>query len=104
MIAPYLTTMWDHTYGCVKQYRCASAIYLLSCLALEFSIIGDRSVRAPGNWKDVVDGLNDIYKQMLNSDMAKLLNTKLIKDYPIFQVHAGSWKWRRSSRKFIKRI
>ena len=23
MISPYLTTMWDHTDGCSKQYHCA---------------------------------------------------------------------------------
>ena len=32
MIAPFLTTMWDHTCGCANHYHCASAIYLLSCL------------------------------------------------------------------------
>ena len=34
MIAPFLKTMWDHTYCCAKQDHCASAIYLLSCLDL----------------------------------------------------------------------
>ena len=34
IIDPYLTTMWDHTYGSAKHYRCTSAIYLPSCLAL----------------------------------------------------------------------
>ena len=34
IIDPYLTIMWDHTYGSAKHYRCTSAIYLPSCLAL----------------------------------------------------------------------
>ena len=34
LIAPLLTTIWYHTDGCAEQYRCESAIYLLSCLAL----------------------------------------------------------------------
>ena len=34
MIAPLLTTVWDHTGGCAKQYRCASSIPLLSCIDL----------------------------------------------------------------------
>ena len=54
MIAPFLTTMWYHTYGCAKHYRFAPAIYLLSCLDLEFHIVIDRSVRSPGHGKDVV--------------------------------------------------
>ena len=51
IIYPFLTTMWDHTYVCAEQYRCASDIYLLSCLALEFSIITDRSVGSPVHGK-----------------------------------------------------
>ena len=90
MISPFLTTMWDHTDGCAKQYCFASAIYLLSCITLEFSIIIDRAVGAPGNGKDVVYGLNTRYKLMPQLEMSKLLNTKSILDYPIFQVHAGS--------------
>ena len=62
MISPLLTTMWDHTDGCAKQYRCASEIYLPKCLALEFSIIIDRAVEAPGYGKYDVDGLNYIDK------------------------------------------
>ena len=78
MIYPYLTTIWDHTNGCANRYRCETAIYLLSCLALEFSIIIDRSVVAPEHGKYVVDGLNDREKRMLKLIMTKLLNTELI--------------------------
>ena len=60
-----MTTLWDHTDYFAKQYRCASDIYLLPCLALEFSIIFDRAVGAPGNGNDVVDGLNTRDKRML---------------------------------------
>ena len=41
-IYPYLTTIWDHTDGCANQYRCEKDIYLLSCIALECSIIIER--------------------------------------------------------------
>ena len=73
MIAPFLTTMWDHT-------GCASAIYLLSCLALEFYIIIYRSVGAHLHAKCVVDGLNTKYKRMIKLPMEKLLNPVLIRD------------------------
>ena len=63
------STMWDHTDGCTKQYRCAKALYLLSCLAAEFDIIIDRLVDAPGHGKDVVDGMNAQDKVYLRHKM-----------------------------------
>ena len=32
MTYPFLTTMWDHTDGCTKQYLCATATYILPCI------------------------------------------------------------------------
>ena len=83
MIAPLLITMWDHMDGCANQYRCESAINLLSCLALDFSIIIIRVVRIPVNRKDVVDGLNGRNKWMIKSATTNLLNPELIRDEPI---------------------
>ena len=65
MISPYLTTMWYHMDGCTNQYPFTSDIYLLSCLALNFSIIIDIEVGEPRNGKYVVDGLSCRDKQML---------------------------------------
>ena len=76
--------MWDHMDGCANQYRCTPYIYLLSFLALNFSIIIDIEVGEPRNGKDVVDGLNCRDKWMLKLEMSKLLNTKLIRDDPTF--------------------
>ena len=70
--------MWDHTDGCAKQYCCETAIYLLSCLALEFSIILDRAAAAPEHGKYVVDGLNAREKRMPKIVTTKLLNPELI--------------------------
>ena len=47
MIAPFLANMWYHIDGCKNQYRCACAIYLISCIDLEFSIIIYIAVGAP---------------------------------------------------------
>ena len=49
----------------------------------------DRLVGVPVNGKYVVDGLNDRNKQIIKLEMTKLLNPELIRDDPIFQVHAG---------------
>ena len=51
-------TVWDDTDGCGKQYRCGTAMYLLSVLASTYGIVIDRAIGAPGHGKDIVDGLN----------------------------------------------
>ena len=81
-ISPFLTTMWDHTDGSANQCHCYSAIYIISCLALEYYIIIDRAVGSPGYGRYGLDGLNAIDKQMLRLTMANLLNTKLIRYEP----------------------
>ena len=74
MIAPYLTSMWDHAYGCANHYRCASAIYILQCIALEISIIIGIAVGAPGHEKYVVYDMNTRDKRMIKFKMTNLLN------------------------------
>ena len=64
-IAPLFTTIWDHTDGCTNQYCCASAIYLLSCIDLEYCININRAVGAPGHGKYFINGPNDRDKQIL---------------------------------------
>ena len=80
LIAPFLSIMQDYTDGCANQYCFVSDIYILICIALEFYIIIDRAVGAPGNVKYVVDGLNTIYKWTLKLSMSNILNTELIRD------------------------
>ena len=54
--------MWDQTDGCVKQYRCSIAYYLMSYLSKSYQIVLDRAVDTPGHGKDVVDGFNAVQK------------------------------------------
>ena len=55
-----LSKIWENTDGCADQYRCASALYLMSVLSQHFSNKTDRGISAPGHGKEVVDGLNVI--------------------------------------------
>ena len=55
-----LSTIWENTDGCDEQYRCASAMLLMSVISQTYSIIIDRGISAPGHGKEVVDGLNDV--------------------------------------------
>ena len=55
-----LSTIWENNDGCAEQYICATALYLMSVLSQRHSIIFYRGISAPGNGKEVVDGLNAI--------------------------------------------
>ena len=56
------STIWYFTDGCSKQYRCDTAVYLLSYQSVQFKIIIDRLINAPGHGKDILDALNAIDK------------------------------------------
>ena len=57
MIRPSISTIWEHTDGCTKQYRCSKSLYLLSSLAVEYEVTIDRHIDAPGHGKDLFDGV-----------------------------------------------
>ena len=63
--------MFDNTDGCAKQYRCATALHLLSMLAVKHNITIDRAVGAPGHGKDLIDGLNAVDKMYLKALMMR---------------------------------
>ena len=72
-------TLWDYTDGCMKQYRCGTALYLLSVLATTFGITTSRAIGAPGHGKDVVDALNATDKIFLRKKMC-MIGTPEAKD------------------------
>ena len=71
-----LSTIWENNDGCTEQYRCSSALYLMSVMSQCYSVIIDRVICAPKRGKAVVDGLNAIYKRYIYTN--KCLNTKSI--------------------------
>ena len=60
-----ISTVWEDTNGCAKQYRCALAIYVMNVLSYSYGIIIYHAINAPGHEKNVVDGLNAMDKQYL---------------------------------------
>ena len=52
-----MSTVWEGTDGCSKQYRCDLAIYLMNVLSSSCGIILDRAMNAPVHGKNIVDGL-----------------------------------------------
>eukprot|EP00957_Ditylum_brightwellii_P135828 10360457-Ditylum_brightwellii.AAC.1 len=69
-----VSTIWEEMDGCTKQYRCATACYLLFYISMEFNIVIDHAVGAPGHGKDVVYGLNAVDKAYLNKMMFRINN------------------------------
>ena len=67
-----LSTIWENTDGCAEQYRCASALYLMSVMSQTYSIIIDWGISAPGHGKEVVDGLNAVDKRFIYQLMSKV--------------------------------
>ena len=62
MISLKLITLWENTYGCAKNYRCAIPLYLLSMVSQAYYLIINRVMSAPGYGIEVADGLNDTDK------------------------------------------
>ena len=60
-----LIIIWVNTDGCAEQYICASALYLMSVLSQRDSIKFDQGISAPGHDKELVDGINSIYKHYM---------------------------------------
>ena len=60
-----LSTIWENSDGCAEQYRCASALYLMSVMSQCYYIIIYRGICSPGHGKEVVDGLNDVDKRYI---------------------------------------
>ena len=46
-----LSIIWENTDCCEEQYRCATALYIMSVFSQRHSIIFDRGISAPGHGK-----------------------------------------------------
>ena len=85
-----LSTIWGNNDGCAEQYRCDSALYLMSVISQNYSLIIDRGISAPGHGKEVVDGLNDVDKRYIYQLMSKFqLHGSIIFDSQI-KIHTGT--------------
>ena len=72
LLTSALSTIWENTDGCAEQYRCASALYLMSVFSQCQSIIIDWGVSATGHRKAVADGINDIDKRYIYQLMSNV--------------------------------
>ena len=61
-----MSTVWEDTDGCEKQYIFALSIYLLTVLSYSYGVIMDHSINAHGNENIVVYGLHATRNRYLN--------------------------------------
>ena len=85
-----LSTIWENTDGCAEQYRCASALYLMSVMSQTYSIIIDHGISAPVHGKEVVDGLNDVDKRYIYRLISKVQLTGSIRFDSQIKIHTGT--------------
>ena len=72
LLASELSKIWENTDGCADQYRCASALYLMSVMLKCYSVIIDHGISAPGHGKEVVDVLNAVDKRYIYQLMSNV--------------------------------
>ena len=67
-----LSKIWENTYGCADQYRCAIASYLMSTLTYAYDIIVDHDVGALGHGRDILEGHNCTEKRCISMLMTDI--------------------------------
>ena len=87
-----LSTIWENIDGCEKQYRCASAMYLMSVISQCYSIIIYRGISAPGNGKEVVYELNAVDKRYIYQLMSTVKIHGSIRFDSQIQINTGTEK------------
>ena len=60
-----VSTIWYNTYGCANNYRCDTALFLLSTLSQYYDIVIYRGIIARGHVREFLDGLNDKNKRSI---------------------------------------
>ena len=64
-----MSTVWENTDGCAKQYRFALGIYLINVWSSSYGVIIDRAINAPVHGNNVVGGINAMDKSYLKGEM-----------------------------------
>ena len=85
-----LSTIWENNGGCAEQYRCASALYLMSVMSKIYSIIFDCGISAPGHGKEVVDELNAVDKRYIYQLMSNVQLPGSVRFDSHIKVHTGN--------------
>ena len=68
-ISDGLKEILDDSDGCMEQYKCATALYMLHKLAKEEDLIYDRGIDAGGHGKKDIDGYNGGDKGIISSEL-----------------------------------
>ena len=69
-----MSTVWEDTDSCAKQYMCSLDIYLMTVISYLYGIIMDIAINAPVHGNNVVDALNATDKRYLTEKLNLLIN------------------------------
>ena len=61
--------IYDTKDGCIKQYRCANRICILSILVFTHRVIIDKLVHVPGHSRSKIYGINGVNKTYLKQKL-----------------------------------
>ena len=64
-----MSTLWEDTHGCSKQYRCALSVYLITLLSSPYDIIFYSALNAPVHGNNFVDGINATNRNYLKEQI-----------------------------------
>ena len=66
------TTLWEQMDGCAKQYRCGTALYLMSVISMMYDIKVNRMISAPSHGKAICDSQGGVAKSLCSSYMKRI--------------------------------
>ena len=90
LLTSSLSTIWENIDGCDEQYRCSSALYLMSVMSQTYSLIIDWGIIAPGHGKEVVDGINAVDKRYIYQLMSKVQIPGSVRFDSQIKIHTGT--------------
>ena len=88
-----LSTIWENTDGCAKQYICAFSLYLMSVMSQCYFIIIDRGISTPYHGKEVVDVINDVDKRYIYQLVSTVQLPGSIRFDQQIYMHTGTEKY-----------
>ena len=87
-----MSIIWENTDGCDEQYRCVSALHLMSVISQSYSVIIDQVISAPGHDKEVVYELNAVDKHYIYQFMSNVKLPGSNRFDSQMQMHTGNQK------------
>ena len=91
LLVPWLRKICENTDNCAEQYRCATALFISYFLSNLSSVIIDLAISDPGHGKNVLYGINDVYKNFSIDILNKIQFPDIQENSNIFFLVIQNW-------------